>query len=97
MAIKQRKAEESMDALILEIKQKLINNLNLKHLTPEAIEDDGLLFGAGLGLDSIDALEIIVMLDNDYGIKFANQDEAREVFTSVRTIAEYIAQHESKV
>ena len=82
-----------MQDLILEIKEKLIEQLNLKHLTPDQIEDDAMLFGTGLGLDSIDALEIIVMLDNDYGIKFKDQDEARHVFTSVRTIAEYISKH----
>ena len=80
-----------MQDLILELKEKLIEQLNLKHLTPEQIEDDAMLFGAGLGLDSIDALEIIVLLDNDYGIKLKDQDEAREVFSSVRSIAEYIS------
>jgi len=82
-----------MQDLILEIKSKLIEQLNLKHLSPSEIDDDAMLFGTGLGLDSIDALEIIVLLDNDYGIKFKNQDEAREVFTSVRTIAEYITKN----
>jgi len=82
-----------MQDLILEIKSKLIEQLNLQHLTPEQIDDDAMLFGTGLGLDSIDALEIIVLLDNDYGIKFKDQDEAREVFTSVRTIAEYVSKH----
>ena len=79
--------------IILEIKEKLINQLNLKHLTPDQISDDDMLFGTGLGLDSIDALELIVLLDNDYGIKFKDQDEARQVFTSVKTIAEYISKH----
>lgn len=82
-----------MQELIQELKEKLIAQLNLKHLRPQDINDDDMLFGTGLGLDSIDALEIIVLLDNDYGIKFTNQEEARQVFTSVRTIAEYIQKY----
>ncbi|HNQ41534.1 MAG TPA: phosphopantetheine-binding protein [Saprospiraceae bacterium] len=84
-----------MEDLILELKEKLIAQLNLKHLTPEEIDSDQPLFGVGIGLDSIDALEIIVMLDNDYGIKLTNQEEAREIFTSVRTIANYIHKHQA--
>lgn len=82
-----------MDELIKEVKQKLIDSLNLKHLSADDIHEDDMLFGTGLGLDSIDALEIIVMLDNDYQIKFSDQNLARQVFTSVRTIAEYIDVH----
>ncbi|MCO6460005.1 MAG: acyl carrier protein [Saprospiraceae bacterium] len=82
-----------MEDLIPEIKEKLITQLNLKHLKPEDIDENEMLFGTGLGLDSIDALEIIVMMENDYGIKFTNQEEARQVFTSVRTIAECIQSH----
>ena len=82
-----------MEDFIQELKEKLIAQLNLKHLTPESIDENEPLFGTGLGLDSIDALEIIVMMENDYGIKLDNQNEAREVFTSVHTIAEYIQKH----
>ncbi|SMD32179.1 acyl carrier protein [Reichenbachiella faecimaris] len=78
-----------------ELKVKLIEQLNLEELTPEDIADDAALFGAGLGLDSIDALEIIVLLDTHYGINVANPEEGKEIFQSVDTLASYIAKHQS--
>ncbi len=79
-----------MEQLILELKQHLIEELNLEDITPEEIEDDAPLFGEGLGLDSIDALEIILILEKFYGVKLSNSAEAKPVFRSVRTLAEYI-------
>ena len=73
-----------------EIKEKLIEQLNLVDVTPEDIVDDAPLFGEGLGLDSIDALEIIVMLDNDYGIRLTNTEQGKEVFYSVNTLVSFI-------
>lgn len=73
-----------------ELKAKLIDQLNLEDMTPVDIKDDEPLFGDGLGLDSIDALEIIVILDNQYGIKIENPEAAREVFFSINTLAEFI-------
>ncbi|HQW10736.1 MAG TPA: phosphopantetheine-binding protein [Saprospiraceae bacterium] len=73
-----------------DFKQKLIERLNIKHIDPKDIDIDAPIFGDGLGLDSIDALEIIVMLDDEYNIKFNNPDEAKHVFTSIRNIANYI-------
>ena len=64
--------------------------MNLEDLTPEDIDADAPLFGSGLGLDSIDALEIILILEKYYGIKLANSAEAKPIFYSVRTLAEYI-------
>lgn len=61
-----------MEELILELKTKIIEVLNLEEITPEDIDTDSPLFGAGLGLDSIDALELIVLLEKSYGIKLAN-------------------------
>lgn len=82
-----------MEDLIQELKEKIIAQLNLRHLTPADIDADQPLFGTGIGLDSIDALELIVLMDNDYVIKFANQEEAREAFSSVRSMSEYILKH----
>lgn len=82
-----------MEQLILELKQHLIEELNLEEMTPEQIDADAPLFGDGLGLDSIDALEIILILEKYYGVKLANTAEAKPVFYSVRTLAEYIAAH----
>ncbi len=74
----------------MELKQHLIEELNLEDITPEEIEDDAPLFGEGLGLDSIDALEIILILEKFYGVKLGNSAEAKPVFRSVKTLAEYI-------
>ena len=85
-----------MEELILELKQKIIEALNLEEMTPEEIDSDVALFGDGLGLDSIDALELIVLLEKNYGIKLANPADGKAVFKSVRTIAEYVSQHRTK-
>jgi acyl carrier protein len=79
-----------MDELILELKNEIIKVLNLEGVKPEDIADDGELFGDGLGLDSIDALELIVLLDKNYGIKLKDPTQGKEIFKSVRTMAEYI-------
>ena len=86
-----------MEKLIEELKQHLIENLNLEDLTPADIDAEAPLFGdEGLGLDSIDALEIIIILDKNYGIKLENPEQARPIFFSIRTLAEYIAQNRKK-
>ncbi|PID70024.1 MAG: acyl carrier protein [Flavobacteriales bacterium] len=85
-----------MEDLKLELKQKIIEQLNLEEITVEDIGDNDVLFGDGLGLDSIDALELIVMLDKDYGIKLTDPKEGRKIFESVAVMAEYIQEHRSK-
>ena len=82
-----------MEQLIKELKEHLIEELNLEEITVEEIDTDAPLFGDGLGLDSIDALEIILILEKYYGVKLANSAEAKPVFQSVRTLAEYIMQN----
>ena len=67
-----------MEGLKLELKEKIIEQLNLEDVSIEEIGDDDPLFGDGLGLDSIDALELIVMLDKDYGIKLTDPKEAKK-------------------
>lgn len=79
-----------MEELMANLKLQIIEALNLKHLKPEDIGDDQPLFIDGLGLDSIDALELIVLLQQQYHIKIANPQEGPKIFKSVRTIAEYI-------
>lgn len=78
------------------LKQQIIEALNLEDMRPEDIEDDAPLFGEGLGLDSIDALELFVMLDKHYGIKLQNKEEGKLVFRSVNTMAAYIEAHRTK-
>lgn len=73
------------------LKANIIEQLNLEDLTPADIKDDAPLFGEnGLGLDSIDALEFIVLLDSYYGIKVSDPNEGKEIFQSVNTLAAYI-------
>ena len=85
-----------MEQLILELKEKIIEALNLEEMTPDDIDADEPLFGEGLGLDSIDALELIVLMEKNYGIKLASPAEGKAIFTSIRSIAEYVSQHRTK-
>lgn len=82
-----------MEQLIQELKEHLIEELNLEEITADEIDTEAPLFGEGLGLDSIDALEIILILEKYYGVKLANSAEARPAFYSVKTLAEYIHQN----
>jgi acyl carrier protein len=73
------------------IKRLLVTELNLKGRDPETIEDDGPLFGSGLGLDSLDALQLAMSIEEQLGVRIPEGDEARAVFKSVRAIADYVA------
>ena len=81
--------------LINTLKQKLIEPLNLEDMTPNDIGTDTLLFGDGIGLDSIDALEIILLLERNYGVSIENPNEGKTIFYSVKTLADYIEQHKA--
>jgi len=83
-----------MEALMNKLKTQIIEQLSLHHLKAEDIGDDQPLFVEGLGLDSIDALELIVLLQQQYQIKISNAEEGPKVFRSVRTIAQYIQDHQ---
>ena len=85
-----------MDALKQELKEKIIAVLNLEDINLEDINDNDALFGDGLGLDSIDALELIVMLDKDYGIKLVDPKEGKSIFQSIETMAAYISANRTK-
>lgn len=82
-----------MDKLILKLKEEIIDVLNLEEMAPDDIDADAPLFGKGLGLDSIDALELIVLLEREYGIKLSSPAEGKKIFTSVRGIAEYVKEN----
>lgn len=79
-----------------EVKQKLIEGLNLEELTPADIEDDAPLFNEGLGLDSVDAIELIVVLDANYNVKFDNMDELKEIFSNIINLTDYINKNMKK-
>ena len=83
-----------MEQLTLNLKKQIIEVLNLKHLQPEDIINDQPLFGDGLGLDSIDALELIVLLQQQYNIRLADPQEGPQIFKSVDTMAAYILAHQ---
>ncbi|HNS18571.1 MAG TPA: phosphopantetheine-binding protein [Bacteroidales bacterium] len=85
-----------MEELIEKLKKEIIQVLNLEEVKPEDIDSDMALFGDGLGLDSIDVLELIVLLQKEYGIKIKDPKEGRRIFTSVRTMAEYILENQNK-
>ena len=82
--------QQSIDELIKELRQELIKQLNLEDMLPENFDENTPLFGEGLGLDSIDSLELVVLLDRNYGLKLKDPKEGRTVFYSIRSMAEYI-------
>ncbi len=79
-----------------ELKEKIIEILNLEDISVSDIDDTDALFGDGLGLDSIDALELIVMLDKDFAIQLTDPKEGKEIFKSISVLATYIDEHRSK-
>ena len=80
-----------------ELKEALIESLNLEDITPDEIDNEAPLFGdEGLGLDSIDALEIILILERNYGIRIADPAEGKSIFYSVRTLADFITANRTK-
>lgn len=85
-----------MNKLMSDLKEQIIAQLNLQDVKAEDIGDDQPLFVDGLGLDSIDALELIVLLQQHYKIKLSNAEDGPKVFKSVRTIAEYITAHQNQ-
>ena len=86
-----------MEQLINDLKQQIKEALNLEELSMEEFDENAPLFGEdGIGLDSIDVLEIIVLLEKNYGIRLANPKEERAIFQSVKTIAEYVQANRKK-
>lgn len=86
----------TMDELIYTLKQQIIEALNLEDMTPEDIDENASLFGEGLGLDSIDALELIVLMEKNYGIKLQDPSMGKEIFKSVAVMADYIQKNRTK-
>ncbi len=72
------------------LKRVLISSLNLEGMTPEEIDDDAPLFGEGLGLDSVDALELVVALEKEYGIRIDSEQIGQEAFASVTALAAFV-------
>jgi acyl carrier protein len=87
---------EIMQQLIEELKIKLIDILNLQDITPEKFDENAQLVGGELGIDSIDVLEMVVMVEKDYGIVINNQEVGEKVFKSLASLATYIREHSAK-
>ncbi len=81
---------EKMDELVRELKVKIVETLNLIDVLPKDIDEDAQLIGGDIGLDSIDVLELVMMLDKDYGVKIDSKEIGVKVFASVRALAEYV-------
>jgi acyl carrier protein len=79
-----------------QLKEQIVKHLNLMSVKPEDIKDDEPLFGEGLGLDSIDSIELIVLLSREYGINIQDPKEGRKVLVDINTMADYIEQHRTK-
>ena len=88
---------EPTNDLIEKIKQLIITRLKLVDMTPEMIETDASLFGEGLGLDSIDALELVLGLEKEFGVVIPDAEVGKKVFQSVRTIAQYVLEQTKAV
>lgn len=85
-----------MEELVLQLKNQIIEVLNLEDMTAQDIDTEAPLFGEGLGLDSIDALELIVLLEREYGIKLSNPTDGKQIFKSVSSIADYVSKNRKK-
>ena len=79
--------------LVLELKKLIINTLKLEDIAPGDIENDAPLFGEGLGLDSIDALELVVALEKIYNVFIPDSEVGKKVFRSVNALAEFVKTH----
>jgi acyl carrier protein len=81
------------EELIPKVKQMIIESLRIEGMSPDEIETDAPLFGEGLGLDSIDALQLVVAMEKDFGVVVPDAATGTKVFASVRSMADYIAEH----
>jgi acyl carrier protein len=85
-----------LDGMIAELKVKIISTLGLMDVKPEDIEDDARLVGGDIGIDSIDVLELVMMIEKDYGIKIESKELGAKVFASVRALSTYILEKRKK-
>ncbi|HSZ71679.1 MAG TPA: phosphopantetheine-binding protein [Cytophagaceae bacterium] len=85
-----------MSELISNLKKQIVEQLNLVDIEPASIDENAPLFGDGLGLDSIDALELILLMQKKYEIKIATAEEGQKVFSSVKAMADFIEAHKAK-
>ena len=86
-----------MEKLLKELQVKIVDLLNLMDVKPDEIKADDRLVGGNLGIDSIDVLEMVIMIEKDYGVKIDNRELGVKVFATLRTLAEYIHMHSTEL
>jgi acyl carrier protein len=82
--------EQELQKIRKDLKEMIVRDLSLDDVKPEDIKDDEVLFGEGLGLDSLDAVEIVVLLQRNYGLEVKDMDQGKEIFHSIDTIAKFV-------
>ena len=85
--------KKSLEEIRKELKELLVVNLALEDITPEEIADDEILFEEGLGLDSLDAVEIVVLIQRNYGLEIIDEEQAREIFQSMNSLSGWVHEH----
>jgi acyl carrier protein len=85
-----------MEKILQELKKKIVEELDLKDVNPNELADDTLFFDGGLGLDSVDLMVLVALVDRDYGVEIFNRELGKEVFITLSTLAEYITKHKKR-